>query len=119
MHEVSLIRNIFNTLRSELPAKDISRVKTISITAGVLANVEPILLQNAFEAVVATDSPEFKQAVLHIVTLPVVIHCADCDKNSEVERYLFVCRHCGRPNNNIVQGDELLISGVEMEEAEG
>jgi hydrogenase nickel incorporation protein HypA/HybF len=119
MHEVSLIRNIFNTLRSELPAKDIPRVKTISISAGVLANVEPILLQNAFEAVVATDSPEFGKASLHVITLPVIIHCDACDKNSEVERYLFVCRHCGLPNNNIVQGDELLISGVEMEDAQG
>lgn len=117
MHEISLVRNIFNTLRSEFPAGDISRIKTINITAGVLSNVEPILLQNAFEAVVATDSPEFARAALRVVTLPVVIHCDACGNNSEIEYYVFVCKHCGRPGNNIIQGDELLISGVELDDA--
>lgn len=114
MHEVSLVRNIFNTLNSEFSAAEVSRIKTIRITAGLLANVEPILLQNAFEAVVATDSPEFKTAQLKVQVLPILIECEHCGKSSEIKNYTFLCSHCGKPSNNVVQGNELLISGVDL-----
>jgi hydrogenase nickel incorporation protein HypA/HybF len=117
MHEVSLVRNIFNTLRSEFSLADLPRIKAINITAGVLANIEPILLQNAFEAVVATDSPEFAQARLHVTTLPVRVLCLSCQQPTDVQHYTFVCAHCGQPCNNIIQGEELLIGGVELADA--
>lgn len=114
MHEISLVRNIFNTLRSEFTEEEVNSIRRINLTAGVLSNIEPQLMQNAFEAVIATELPQLSAATLHITTLPVVIHCADCDLRTEVQQYKFVCSQCGRPSNAVVQGDELLISGVEL-----
>jgi hydrogenase nickel incorporation protein HypA/HybF len=114
MHEISLVRNIFNTLRSEFTEAEINSIRRINLTAGVLSNIEPQLMQNAFEAVIATELPQLSAAKLHITTLPVIIHCPDCDLRTEVQQYKFVCRQCGRPSNAVVQGDELLISGVEL-----
>ncbi len=115
MHEISLTRNIFRTLEQEFPAAELQRLTRINLRIGLLSNVEPILMQNAFEAVVATDSPQFKDVKLHIELVPIEIYCADCNKNTRIENYRFICS-CGKPNNNVVKGTELLISGVEFQD---
>jgi len=116
MHEISLVRNIFKTLEDEFPG-EIDKIRSIHLTVGLLSNVQPILMQNAFDAVLE-DEPRYNKTTLHVEVLPVLIHCDDCDRNSEVQHYKFVCSHCGKPGRNIVQGEELLISKVEFEEAE-
>lgn len=115
MHEISLIRNIFRTLENEFSEDELGKIKTINVKAGVLSNIEPILMQSAFEAVTATDSPQYQNVKLAIETLPIEIFCEDCQLKSSVQKYRFVCSHCDKPNNNIVQGLELLISGVEFD----
>ena len=114
MHEISLVRNIFKTFENEFPG-EIDRVRTIHLTVGILSNVQPILMQNAFEAVLL-DEPTYKNATLKVKVLPVLVHCDDCDKDSEVKDYKFACSICGKPSKNVVQGEELLISKVEFEE---
>jgi hydrogenase nickel incorporation protein HypA/HybF len=114
MHEISLVRNIFKTLEDEFPG-ELDKVRTIYLTVGVLSNVQPILMQNAFEAVLQ-DEPGYSKASLQVIMLPVLVHCNDCDKDTEVQHYKFCCSHCGKPSKNIIQGEELLISKVEFEE---
>jgi hydrogenase nickel incorporation protein HypA/HybF len=116
MHEISLIRNIFKTLEDEFPGK-IETVRGIHVTVGILSNVQPILMQSAFEAV-QQDEPRYNKASLQIIVLPILVHCVDCGKDSEVQQYKFTCSCCGKPSKNIVQGEELLISKVEFEEVE-
>ncbi len=116
MHEISLVRNVFNTLHHEFDDETIPKIKRIKIIAGVLSNIEPILMQNAFEAVVATDAPEFKDAILNIEILPVIIECLHCQTKSEIKNYTFICSTCQKPSNNIIQGNELMINGIELEE---
>lgn len=111
MHEISLVRNIFKTLEDEFPG-EINNVRGIHLTVGLLSNVQPILMQNAFEAVLA-DEPKYEKTTLHVDLLPVLIYCDDCDITTEVQQYRFVCG-CGKPSRNIVQGEELLISKVEF-----
>ncbi|MCP9749031.1 hydrogenase maturation nickel metallochaperone HypA [Lacihabitans sp. CS3-21] len=113
MHEISLVRNIFKTLEDEFPL-DFKKLKKIYLKAGILSNVQPILMQNAFEAVQA-DQPEYRNASLEVEVLPILIYCDDCKKNSPVEQYRFICS-CGKPSRNVVQGEELLISKVEFED---
>jgi hydrogenase nickel incorporation protein HypA/HybF len=113
MHEISLVRNIFRTLEEEFPV-DMDRIRGIYLKAGLLSNVQPILMQNAFAAVLE-DEPKYQQTSLHVEVLPILIHCDDCDKTTEVQQYKFVCS-CGKPSRNVVQGEELLISKVEFED---
>ena len=111
MHEISLVKNIFKTLEDEYPG-EVSKIRGIHLTVGLLSNVQPILMQNAFEDILE-DAPNYKQTSLLVEVLPVLIHCDDCDINTEVKNYKFVCS-CGKPSRNIVQGQELLISKVEF-----
>ena len=111
MHEISLVRNIFKTLEDEFPG-EIENVRGIHLTVGLLSNVQPILMQNAFEAVLEAE-PKYNKTTLHVEVLSVLIHCDECDKTTEVKDYKFICT-CGRPSRNIVQGEELLITKVEF-----
>lgn len=115
MHEISLVRNIFKTLEDEFPGR-IERIRGIHLTVGLLSNVQPVLMQNAFEAVLETE-PRYNKTSLHVEVLPILIHCDYCNKNTEVLNYTFVCS-CGKPGKNIVQGQELLINKVEFADQE-
>ncbi len=48
MQEISLVRNIFRTLEYEFPA-DMDRIRGIYLSLGLLNNVQPNLMQNAFQ----------------------------------------------------------------------
>jgi len=113
MHEISLVRNIFKTLEDEFPG-EIQRVRGIHLRVGLLSNVQPILMQNAFAAVL-DDEVRYNKISLYVEVLPVLIYCDKCNTTTEVHNYKFACS-CGKPSREIVQGEELLISKVEFAE---
>ncbi|MEY3239224.1 MAG: hypothetical protein RIR11_662 [Bacteroidota bacterium] len=113
MHEISLVRTIFRTLEDNFSPEELERVTAIDLKVGPLANVESVLLQNAFEAVVEQDEIRFKNVVLRVNMVPILVQCPDCQQITEVHNYRFVCA-CGKPCGNVVQGNELLIERVEM-----
>ncbi len=115
MHEVSLVRSIFQTLEEEFGTTELSRLQSIELRIGLLANVEPVLLQNAFKAWTEAEG-RFLHVQLHIEIVPIEVHCPACGKNSQVENYRFTCQHCGQPTNQVVHGTELLIHRVHFEE---
>ena len=110
MHEISLVRNIFRTLEEEFDEEALNRLERIDLKVGMLSNVEPVLMQNAFEAV-TEDEIRFRNVVLHINVVPIKIRCELCDEVSEVANYTFKCSN-GHPTKNIIQGEELLIERV-------
>ena len=114
MHEISLVRNIFNTLESEFSKEELDQMTAIQLKIGLLSNVEPTLMQNAFDAV--TTAEEKYQAVqLQVDLVPIEIHCLECDQHTVIENYKFVCSNCDKPNNNVVKGTELLIYKVHFQ----
>ena len=111
MHEASLVKNIFSTLEDEFSKEELDKITTIHLRLGLLSNAEPVLMQNAFKAV-AESEKRFTKVELEIEVVPIKVFCAECNLYSIIENYSFKCRHCGKPNNNITGGNELLISKV-------
>lgn len=110
MHEISLVRNIFRTLEAEFKEEELKQLSQIDLKVGLLSNVEPILMQNAFEAV-TQDEQRFLQTKLIVNVVPIIIKCELCGDESEVKNYSFKCRN-GHPTKNIIQGEELTIERV-------
>lgn len=117
MHEISLVRTIFRTLEEQFPPEDLSRIESIQLKIGPLANVDAILLKNAFDAVVEQEETRFSTTQLVVHEIPILIECTACGQTSTVENYHFVCAHCGLPGANVVQGNELLIERVTLHDA--
>ncbi|SFG08686.1 hydrogenase maturation nickel metallochaperone HypA/HybF [Pontibacter chinhatensis] len=111
MHEISIVRNVFDTLQETYPDK-FERISKVQMEAGLLSNIQPILIQNAFEALIV-EEPGLADIELEVVQLPIIAHCEACEKDFEVVRHKFVCT-CGTPSRKIVQGEELQISKVEF-----
>jgi hydrogenase nickel incorporation protein HypA/HybF len=112
MHEISLVRNIFRTIEEQFPDSPPENVRKIYLQAGELSNVQPILMKNAFDAVIQDDQ-RYKEATLEVEVTSILILCETCGKTTQVKQYKFVCE-CGRPTKNVIQGDELLIKRVEF-----
>lgn len=112
MHEISLVRNILNTLEAEFPDR-FNTINKIYLTVGELSNVQPILMQNAFDAVLE-DEPKYRNKKLEVEVLPIKIFCKNCNKESTVNQYKFICEICHTPSRNVIQGEELLISKIEF-----
>ncbi|NJL77330.1 MAG: hydrogenase maturation nickel metallochaperone HypA [Saprospiraceae bacterium] len=113
MHEISLVRTIFRTIEEEFTTEELDRVRNIRLKIGPLANVDAILLKNAFDAVVEQEETRFQKVQLQINEIPILIACTACGAVTEVINYSFVCT-CGLASANIVQGNELLIEHVEF-----
>ncbi|MEM9930209.1 MAG: hydrogenase maturation nickel metallochaperone HypA, partial [Bacteroidota bacterium] len=77
MHEVSLVRTIASTLEQEFCPEELSRLTDIRLRVGLLSNVEPILMQNAFAAVQEGEK-KFMGVRLHVEVLPPIVHCEIC-----------------------------------------
>ncbi|PVH26607.1 hydrogenase maturation nickel metallochaperone HypA/HybF [Sphingobacterium corticibacter] len=109
MHETGIVQEIFDTLQQEYPYRYQSIVK-IQLEAGLLSNIQPILIQNAFEAYVI-DEPQFAEVELEVKVLPIHAFCENCQEAFEVVFHRFVC-NCGTPSSQVIQGEELRISQV-------
>jgi hydrogenase nickel incorporation protein HypA/HybF len=111
MHEIGIIQDILHILEDKYKDKIVD-IKKVEIEAGLLCNVQPILIQNAYEAVIASES-KYSNIELDVKLLPIIAFCQKCEENFEVMRHKFVCK-CGEPSRTIVQGEELRISRIDF-----
>jgi len=109
MHELSIVKDIFETLEEHYDTR-VEAIAKIQVTAGLLSNVQPVLIQNAFDAFIA-DTIAYKDIELEVVVNDIVAHCEHCNTDFPVCYHRFVCP-CGQPSTTIVQGNELFISKV-------
>lgn len=109
MHELSIVKDIFDTLSDEYGSR-VDDIQKIQVTAGLLSNVQPVLIQNAFDAFIAENS-EYQDMEMEVIVNDIIAHCDACDKDFPVHYHRFVC-DCGQPSSTIVQGNELFISKV-------
>ncbi|UKB85726.1 hydrogenase maturation nickel metallochaperone HypA [Chryseobacterium sp. MEBOG06] len=110
MHELSIVKDIFDTLEEHYDAKA-EDIQKVQVTAGLLSNVQPVLIQNAFDAFI-TDHPHYQEMELEVLVNEIIAHCDRCEKDFQVRYHRFVCDDCGTASANIVQGNELFISKV-------
>ena len=116
MHEIYLVKNIFDRIQEEFPEK-YEDVSSVHLKVGLLSNVQPILIQNAYKAYVM-ECPQFYNTKLEVEVLPILIKCEKCGETTEVKQNKFVCGHCGNPTRNIIQGEELYINEINFNKNE-
>jgi len=115
MHETSIVNSIMRTLEQEFEAEKLSRLKGIYVKVGILSNIEPRLLHNAYSAF-HLSNPGYQNAELHIESTSLKIQCEICNHVTDVKNYRFICENCERPSKNVIQGEEMLIHKVEFDD---
>ncbi|MDQ6889348.1 MAG: hydrogenase maturation nickel metallochaperone HypA [Bacteroidota bacterium] len=114
MHEVSIAQSIVDTLESEMEAEQLSSIREIHVRVGVLSSVEHKLLEHVFKFV--AEGGPFSNCNLYTELVEVLAGCEQCNTNFKVENYYFVCPECKAPTSTIIEGNELTIYKIIMEE---
>ena len=113
MHELAICQALITQVTDLATERSATSVSDIFVSVGPLSGVESALLQNAFP--VAAAGTVADGAELHIDSLPVRVHCKDCDAESEVSANRLLCAQCGTWKTRLVSGDDLLLTRVELE----
>ncbi len=81
---------------------------------GHLRQVVPSALSFSFD-LVAQGTP-VEGAELSLEEIPVTAVCKSCGQESQLAAFPLLCDSCGSADLRIVEGEELLVESLEMEE---
>ena len=114
MHELSIASSIVDTVLAEVDKRSLKSVTLISLRVGVLTDIVPDSLQFGFEAM--TKDTILEKTELQITSIPVVGKCKSCQKDFEVNEFIFVCPLCYAVDIEMQTGNELDIAFIEAED---
>ena len=84
MHETSIVNSIIRTLEQEFEAEKLNKMKSIHLKVGILSNIEPRLLYNAYDASHMMN-PKYQNVKLEIEMTELKIQCEVCDHITDVQ----------------------------------
>jgi hydrogenase nickel incorporation protein HypA/HybF len=115
MHELSIAMSIVEMAQEEAEQRGGVQVTAIHLKLGALSGVVKEALLSAFE--MACDDTPLNGARLIIEEVPVVVFCPTCQAQQPLSSVqLFCCAECGTPTGDVVQGKELEVVALEIEE---
>ncbi len=117
MHEISIARELIETTLETVQAYPHSRVTAVHVKVGPLSSVAPEALLFAWDSLV--DETELAGAELRIDATLVAAECLSCKEDFPIDGYQFSCPYCGSRQIQVVSGDEMEITDVEVEYDEG
>lgn len=113
MHELAICQALMKQVNAIAHERNARGVTSITLAIGPLAGVEADLLRHAFP--LATAGSIARGAQLIIETTTVIVHCNQCNTDSEVSVNRLLCRQCNNWQTTLVSGDELLLKSLELE----
>ncbi len=115
MHELSIAMSILELAEEESERRGGAQVSAVHLKLGVLSGVVKEALLGSFE--MACEDTSLKAARLVIEEVPVLVFCRTCQAQRPISSVqLFCCAECGTPSSEIVQGKELEVVALEIEE---
>lgn len=114
MHELSIAMSIIELGEEESKNRGI-RITALHLKLGALSGVVKDALLGSFA--MACEDTLLKGAQLIIEDVPVLIFCRTCPEPQPISSVqLFCCAKCGTPSAEVVQGKELDVVALEVEE---
>jgi len=117
MHEFSIAEAILQVAREEADRHGGGRVRTVRCRIGIMRQVVPELLVEAFAHLAAEAG--WGGASLDIQTAPVRVRCGACGGATPSEVVRFDCPLCGAVDVRLEDGDELEVTGLTLESGDG
>jgi len=115
MHELSIAMSIVEMAEEESGQRGGARVSAVHLKLGALAGVVKAALLSSYE--MACEGTVLQGSRLVIEELPVVAHCPKCLEPRTLDSpQWFICPECKSPISEIVQGRELQVFALELQE---
>ena len=112
MHEMSLCESIREIIQEQARADGFTRVNRVWLEVGPLSCVEPEALRFGFDVVMRGSVAE--GAALEIASPPALARCFTCLETAPIRQRYAPCPHCGSGPMEMLQGDALKISKMEV-----
>ncbi len=113
MHELSLVRSLLRQVERLRRQHGGIAVETIEVEIGPLSGVEPLLVREAFDALVVEESLAGAELVIHNV--PLTARCLNCCADFELTEFDFCCTSCESRSIKITGGDEFRLLTVSLQ----
>ena len=113
MHEMSIVEALIEQVRQETQAYPTARVSNIHLRIGALRLVVPETLRFCFKAAVC--GTQLDGCVVEIEQLQATANCRKCRQTLTVEDNWFQCPHCGEFGSDLLTGNELELSSIDLE----
>lgn len=113
MHELAIAESIMHQVLEKMASDRYRSVTVIGLRIGALTDVVPDALTFGFDAI--SRGTELEGTELRIEQVPIRGKCRPCGQVFPVDRYFFVCPACRSGDVDLVQGDELEISFLEVD----
>lgn len=118
MHELSIAMGIVEMAQEEGERRGNVQVSAVYLKLGALSGVVKEALMSSYEMACFDTPLEGSQLVIEEV--PVIVFCSRCQAQRPVTSLqLFCCSECGSPTSEIVQGKELEVVALEIQEWAG
>ena len=115
MHELSIAMSIVELAEEEIERRGNIQIKTVHLKLGALSGVVKEALLASFE--MACEGTSLAGSRLVVEDVPVVVFCSTCQARRPVSSMqLFCCAECGSPTGEIVEGKEIEVVALEIEE---
>lgn len=112
MHEASLCRRLLAQVLAIARERDAAAVTAITLRLGPLSRIDPGHLIDDFPRVACGTAAQ--DARIEIVTERLRVHCPRCGAESDTLVEAPCCGRCGNDEVRILNGAELLLTGVEL-----
>jgi hydrogenase nickel incorporation protein HypA/HybF len=113
MHELSLCQDLIDQVTQLARQHGARSVAKVKVQIGLLAGVEPLLLENAFTIARAGTVADHAEMLTEAV--PPRVRCMACGKESDTSPTNLRCPACGSGDTQLVRGEELILAQVELE----
>jgi len=114
MHELSIAMSIVELAEEEAQRREVW-INVVHLKLGALSGVVREALLSCYE--MACEGTALQGSRLEVEDVPVVIFCSSCQSRRPLSSMqLFCCSECGTPSSEIVQGKEIEVVALEIQE---
>jgi hydrogenase nickel incorporation protein HypA/HybF len=115
MHELSIAQSLIELACDTAEREGASRVTKLHLRIGAMSGVVVDSLLFSFD--LAAEGTACEGAKLDIKEVAVRVHCPRCDAAKSLpDSYAFLCPTCGSPTPEILEGRELKLISLEVDE---
>ncbi|WP_299557661.1 hydrogenase maturation nickel metallochaperone HypA [uncultured Mycolicibacterium sp.] len=111
MHELSICNAMIGIVQKHAAGRE---VRTVRVRIGAMRQIVPDTLAYCWSLV--TESSELAGSQLEIERIPAKIRCGTCGREQVLDEFVLACSTCPGSRVDLVEGDEFLITSLELAE---
>ena len=117
MHELGIVFHVIDSVENIAIENKIDDVASVTLELGEVSGVVGEYLSDCWKWAI-TRTNYLKHSELKIETIPAITLCEDCNQSYETVKHGKTCPHCQSEHTHLIQGNEVNILQIEVDEKE-